>query len=191
MPSQRFLQLLQVMEDVHRRKNAGYAGQESLDPWANFRMAEMINISPFKGCLVRMGDKYARICNLTKNPDNEQVGEDITQTLLDLAVYCLIAICLYEEESEGLKKPSCTVYVSPEDAESFFGICENNMLDSRASSLTKFMKSLEGKTVKVIAEGESLGTGIIVEIDVPGYVFVRFPDGTKTKVSLSAIELVD
>jgi len=95
--SKRFLDLLGAMEDIHRRKNAGYAGENSEDPWANFRMAERLGITPLKGCLVRMGDKYIRACNIIQDPDNEQVGEKLTDTLIDLANYCLIAVCLFEE----------------------------------------------------------------------------------------------
>lgn len=102
--SGRFLDLLDSMKVLHETKNAGYAGQDSEDPWANFRLAELLDLTPFQGCLVRMGDKYVRICNLTKDPTNEQVGEDIRQTLLDLAVYSLIAICLYEETHEEKPK---------------------------------------------------------------------------------------
>lgn len=94
----RFQELIEKMQDIQRRKNAGYAGQDNPDPWANFRMAEMFGVSAFIGCLVRMSDKFIRIANLVKNPKNEQVNESITDTLLDLANYCLIAICLYEEE---------------------------------------------------------------------------------------------
>jgi hypothetical protein len=100
--SKRFVELLKSMEDIHVRKNAGYAG-DSPDPWANFRESERFGISAFKGCLVRISDKFIRICNLTKNPSNEQVGETIMDTLLDLANYCLIAVCLYEEEMERKK----------------------------------------------------------------------------------------
>lgn len=100
MVSAKFMNLLTEMEDIHKRKNAGYAGEGSMDPWANFRMSEAIGVSAFNGCLVRMGDKYTRVCNLAQNPDNEQVGESIHDTLIDLANYALIAICLYEEEEE-------------------------------------------------------------------------------------------
>lgn len=96
--STRFQELIEKMQDIQKRKNAGYAGQGNPDPWANFRMAEMFGVSSFIGCLVRMSDKFIRIANLVKNPKNEQVNESITDTLLDLANYCLIAICLYEEE---------------------------------------------------------------------------------------------
>jgi hypothetical protein len=100
MADKRFLQLVEKIKDLHEKKNAGYAGKDSPDPWANFRMAKMFDISAFRGCLIRMSDKFIRVANLSKDEQNDQVGESITDTLLDLAVYSLIAICLYEEESD-------------------------------------------------------------------------------------------
>lgn len=100
MASKKYLDLLERMKVLHERKNAGYAGQDNPDPWANFRMSEAFGVSPFKGCLVRMSDKYIRVTNLVKNPSNEQVGENIKDTLMDLAAYALISICLLEEEDE-------------------------------------------------------------------------------------------
>jgi hypothetical protein len=40
------------------------------------------------------------VTNLVKNPLNEQVGENIKDTLMDLAAYALIAICLLEEQEK-------------------------------------------------------------------------------------------
>jgi hypothetical protein len=87
---------------LHTRKNAGYAGVGATDPWANFRMAQWFNVTPFTGCLIRMTDKFIRVDNLRKNPNADQVGEAITDTLQDLAVYCLIAMCLWEEEINAI-----------------------------------------------------------------------------------------
>lgn len=147
MPSQKFLKLLGEMEDIHRRKNAGYAGEESMDPWSNFRMAKMIDISPFEGCLVRMGDKYSRICNLAKDPDNEQVGESIHDTLIDLANYALIAICLYEESSDEIK-----------------GLLEDKLIF--------FEVSLIGKRVKLNGDDDDL-VGVISSV-TKGRATVKF-----------------
>jgi nitrogen regulatory protein PII-like uncharacterized protein len=97
MASEKYLELLVKMRDLHVRKNAGYAG-DSPDPWANFRMSELFGVSPFLGVLVRMSDKFIRVSNLVKNPDNEKVGENIKDTLMDLAAYSLIAIAILEEE---------------------------------------------------------------------------------------------
>jgi hypothetical protein len=100
MADKRYLQLLDEMKDLHTRKNAGYAGKDNPDAWANFRMSEAFGVSAFKGCLVRMSDKYIRVTNLVKNPDNDQVGENVKDTLFDLAAYALIAVCLLEEQGK-------------------------------------------------------------------------------------------
>ncbi len=98
--SKEFLRLLDNIRDLHKRKNDGYAGKDAMDPWANFRMAERMGVSAFKGCLIRMSDKFVRIMNLTRDAENDQVGESVVDTLMDLSVYSLIAICLYNEQSQ-------------------------------------------------------------------------------------------
>jgi hypothetical protein len=98
MADKRYLELLKQMEELHIRKNAGYSGKDNPDAWANFRMAESFGVSAFKGCLVRMSDKYIRVTNLVKNPANDMVNENVKDTLFDLAAYALIAICLLEEK---------------------------------------------------------------------------------------------
>jgi hypothetical protein len=96
--NKRFLELLDELRDTHVRKSAGYSGADNPDTWANFRLSQNFGISPFLGCLVRMSDKFARVGNLVKDSRNEQVGEGIKDTLIDLASYALIAICLLEEK---------------------------------------------------------------------------------------------
>lgn len=99
-----FLREVEMMVRTHKAKAAGYAGQENPDQWANFREAEAWGITPLEGCLVRMGDKYRRIQNLRRNPDNDRVGESIKDTLRDLANYAIIAVCLILEEDEAAVK---------------------------------------------------------------------------------------
>lgn len=93
--------LFESIVDLHIRKNAGYAGLYTKDPWANFRMAEWFHVSPFVGCLIRMSDKLIRIKNLSDHPEADQVQESITDALYDLAIYAVIAICLLEQEISG------------------------------------------------------------------------------------------
>ena len=93
-----FLSLLDSMKETHLKKSAGYAGIDNPDTFANFRLSEMLGVSPFLGCMVRLSDKFTRVVNLIKNSKNEQVGERLEDTLLDLASYALIAICLLKEE---------------------------------------------------------------------------------------------
>jgi hypothetical protein len=99
--STRYKQLLEEGWTLHESKNAGYAGADNPDPWANFRLAEMFGISAVDGCFVRMTDKFSRVTSLRKNPANDRVNENIKDTLKDLAAYALIAICLIEEEEHN------------------------------------------------------------------------------------------
>ena len=100
MASQRYIELLREMKELHEKKNAGYSGKDNPDPWANFRMAEQFGVSAFQGCLVRMSDKYIRVTNLIKDPANDMVNENVKDTLFDLAAYALIAVCLLEEQEK-------------------------------------------------------------------------------------------
>lgn len=93
-----YLQLLEDMKSLHIKKNAGYSG-DSQDRWANFRLAETLGVSTFLGVMVRMSDKWIRITNLVKNPSFDKVGEAIEDTLMDLASYALIAICILKEKN--------------------------------------------------------------------------------------------
>ena len=95
----KYLALLDEMKALHVAKNAGYTG-DSPDRWANFRMAEMFGVTTLRGVLVRMSDKFIRVSNLVKNPNNEKVGERIQDTLMDLAAYALIAVCILNERED-------------------------------------------------------------------------------------------
>lgn len=100
MVSQKYLDLLDSMKDLHARKSAGYSGQENPDPWANFRKCAEFGIDPIDGILTRMSDKWSRIGSLRRNADNEQCGEAFEDTLIDLASYTLIMVCLLREGRE-------------------------------------------------------------------------------------------
>jgi hypothetical protein len=99
----RFLELNELEREIHIAKAAGYSGSDNPDTWGNFRESEGWGVSPLKGCLVRMGDKYRRAQNLLRNPDNDRVGESLMDTLMDMSNYCKIAICLWEEEQAQKK----------------------------------------------------------------------------------------
>jgi hypothetical protein len=100
----RVAELLDELRTIHDTKNHDYA--HSADPFANFREAARIGITPFQGVIVRMGDKWARICNLVRYGDPAVKDESLRDTLKDLAVYALIAVALDEEEENG-KTPHC------------------------------------------------------------------------------------
>ncbi len=102
--SERFYQLLEEMKKTHNAKRHDYATVE--DVFANFRTCEMAGIPAWKGCCVRIGDKFSRIMGFAKKEKLEVKDESIKDTLVDMANYALIALILYEEEN-GKKKSIC------------------------------------------------------------------------------------
>ena len=93
MTNPRFYALLDKIKELHNKKNSDYATTE--DPFSNFRACERIGVPAWKGCLVRMSDKWDRINNLCKK--TAEVDESMEDTLLDLSVYALICILLRED----------------------------------------------------------------------------------------------
>ncbi len=89
-----FYDLLNKIGDLHARKNSNYA--EDMDPLSNLKACERLNITPFMGVMIRLQDKWSRLEQLAKGkPD--LVGESIEDTLMDNAVYSLLAIVLLNE----------------------------------------------------------------------------------------------
>lgn len=105
MASSRYLALLREAAELHVRKSAGYAGKDNPDTWANFRQAAKLGITPLKGAMIRLGDKWERACNLVRDPSNEQVGEALHETLVDGLAYFGISACLLAEERLGPEQP--------------------------------------------------------------------------------------
>ena len=89
-----FYVLLDELAKLHSRKNHDYAGH---DPLSNFNACEDFGIPPWKGCLVRMSDKWNRIKNFARSDSLEVADETIEDTLKDLAVYSLLCILLHRE----------------------------------------------------------------------------------------------
>lgn len=78
------------MAALTRAKNTDYAGSD--DAFKNFRLAEHLGVTDTaRGILVRMSDKFQRICNLIDR-DNAVADEKIEDTLKDLAIYSVILL---------------------------------------------------------------------------------------------------
>ena len=100
----RFYEILEKMKDLHSRKNHDYAGTS--DPLKNLRACERLELEPFMGVMVRLQDKWSRLEEFVKSGKLMVKGESVIDTLLDNAVYSVLAIILYEEqqkEKRGLK----------------------------------------------------------------------------------------
>ena len=96
--SKRFYEILDVIKNLHDQKRHDYGANE--DIFANFRLSELSGISAWQGSVVRMGDKYARKSNFIKKGEFKFKEEGIKDTLMDMAIYSLITMILFEEEEE-------------------------------------------------------------------------------------------
>jgi hypothetical protein len=80
---------------IQDKKNRDYAGNEYL---SNFMMCEKhMGVAAWKGCIIRLSDKMARIMNIAKTEEVAVSDESVTDTLIDLAVYAIITRILYED----------------------------------------------------------------------------------------------
>lgn len=92
-----FYKLLAEMAELHSRKNHDYAGAGL--PLRNFHKCKQMGMSPFLGVMVRLSDKWSRLESFISQGKLEVKGESVEDTLMDNAVYSLIAILLLREEN--------------------------------------------------------------------------------------------
>jgi hypothetical protein len=94
----RFNALLQRISDLHAKKQADYGAQN--DPLANVRASAEWGVSPWIGALIRLTDKVRRLQTFART--RKLSNEGARDSLVDIAVYALLAhILLDEEENES------------------------------------------------------------------------------------------
>lgn len=91
--SRAFYLALGEAADMHARKQADYGRTE--DPFANVRASEDFGIPGWVGCMVRANDKMRRLMKAARG--GELANESVEDSLIDLAVYSVIALVLYRE----------------------------------------------------------------------------------------------
>jgi hypothetical protein len=96
----RFYEILEQMKDLHSRKNHDYAGNS--DPLKNLRACTRLEMEPFLGVMVRLQDKWSRLEEFVKSGKLMVKGESVKDTLMDNAVYSVLAIILYEEQEKNV-----------------------------------------------------------------------------------------
>lgn len=97
--SARFHELLEEAGNLHDLKQQDY-GSDS-DPFANVRGSTDWGIPGWVGALVRLNDKVKRLQAFARK--GELANESATDSMMDIAVYALIALVLYEEEEKRAK----------------------------------------------------------------------------------------
>lgn len=106
-----FYKLLEQMADLHSRKNHDYAGEK--DPLKNLRACERLNLEPFLGVLVRLQDKWSRLEEFIISKQLMVKNESVVDTLMDNAVYSLLAIILYQEQLKEKEQQPEKKFVCP------------------------------------------------------------------------------
>ena len=90
----RFHALLKEIGDLHDKKQADYGRAD--DPFANVRGSSEWGVDPWIGSLIRATDKVKRLQKAARGGALE--NESVEDSMMDLAVYALIALILYREE---------------------------------------------------------------------------------------------
>lgn len=84
----KFREISKEVEELYERKNKVY-GNSFGDTYKKLGIVSAVT---------RISDKYNRLCNLATNPDIDNLGESIEDTLKDLAAYAIMTLMEYRGE---------------------------------------------------------------------------------------------
>lgn len=87
--------------DIMKRKNHDYT-DGSVDPFANFRAAEVLDLDPVVGVLLRMQDKIMRLKTFANKGKLDVANESATDAVTDIINYAILILGLVREN----EKPS-------------------------------------------------------------------------------------
>lgn len=91
----RFHALLDEIGQLHDRKQEDYGTDH--DPFANVRASQEFGVAPWIGALIRLNDKVTRLRQFANR--GSLANESAEDSMMDIAVYALIALVLYREET--------------------------------------------------------------------------------------------
>jgi hypothetical protein len=87
----RFKEIATELGDLYEKKNKAYGNSFS----DTFQKLGLIS------AVTRISDKYNRLCNLATNPDIDNLGESLEDTLRDMASYCIMTIMELKNEDKS------------------------------------------------------------------------------------------
>lgn len=100
---EQFRKIAQELGDLYDKKNAAY-GNSFADTYKKLGIISAVT---------RISDKFNRLCNIATNPDIDNLGESLEDTLRDMASYCIMTVM----ELENSRKVSAEFsIVVPDDA---------------------------------------------------------------------------
>lgn len=80
--TQQFREIADSLGNLYEKKNKAYGDSFG----TTFQKLGIIS------AVTRISDKYNRLCNLAVNPDIDNLGESIEDTLKDMASYCVMTL---------------------------------------------------------------------------------------------------
>lgn len=81
-------------------KNSDYTGKDGNQPFANFERCEYLGLCDTKiGMMVRMSDKFCRLCTYTKTGKLMVPGEGFEDAIKDMINYLILFYAKLEEEN--------------------------------------------------------------------------------------------
>ena len=101
----KFHDIIAQIVALHDQKQKDYGKDD--DPFANVRAAEDFGLPGYVGALIRMNDKMRRLQKFVEK--GELANESVEDAFMDLAVYAVIGLILYQEHEakfeDVVKKP--------------------------------------------------------------------------------------
>ena len=79
---EQFRKIAQELGDLYEKKNKCYGGS----------FADTYKKLGLISAVTRISDKFNRLCNLSTNPDIDNLGESLEDTLRDMASYCIMTV---------------------------------------------------------------------------------------------------
>lgn len=101
-----FKGITEEMYETTKRKNSDYTGDDS-DAFKNFTAVEFASagtVTTEQGFFTRMTDKMMRFAGFIRNGTLKVQDEKIEDTILDLAVYCILFVCYRRSQRRELEK---------------------------------------------------------------------------------------
>lgn len=86
----KFSKIAEELCNLYERKNRAYGNSFS----NTYKKLGIVS------AVTRLSDKYERLCNLVKDPQIDDLGESIEDTLRDMASYCIMTVMEFQTQNE-------------------------------------------------------------------------------------------
>ena len=107
--SQDFLRMLDYIRRLHEQKSKDYGSHQ--DPHANLRASEAFGVPAWVNALLRINDKISRLAQFVRR--GWLANEGAEDSLIDIAVYSVIALVLFKEHYGTLHVPPAALFDPP------------------------------------------------------------------------------